>query len=137
MLCAQWCNMADKAFKWDFNTLTPAVKRLPLRIDRAVATIVEREADVAEAYARNNAPWRDRTTNARNGLTARAGHVPLKEHTITVAHGVPYGIWLEVRHGGKYRIIVPTINEAGARCMKMISAYMSRIDKNGWSKAKS
>jgi hypothetical protein len=72
---------------------------------------VERLKDEMVAWAKENAPWEDRTTDARNGLQ---GHVVWtdKEHfTIFLGHGpdIYYGIWLEVRWGGKFAIILPTI----------------------------
>jgi hypothetical protein len=33
--------------------------------------------------------------------------------TLTLQHTVEYGIWLEIRWGGRYAIIVPTIEQLG------------------------
>lgn len=85
-------------------------------------------ADRCESYGRAHAPWTDQTGNARNGLKAvtysnsrsagtrgangrflKAGVV----FGIIFFHSVPYGIYLETRFNGKYRIIVPTIQKVG------------------------
>lgn len=61
-----------------------------------------------EAYAREHAPWTDRTAHARKGLTAQAvrrGAIVF----IYLFHTVAYGIWLEVAHLKKYAILLPTV----------------------------
>ena len=80
----------------------------------------------AEAYAefqsaagtlqdimRNDAPWKDRTGNARASLFADAF---LTDHVagVTLGHGVEYGFWLEVIQNGRFAIVRPTL-EAHAR----------------------
>jgi hypothetical protein len=65
-------------------------------------------APQAEAYMRENAPWTDRTGNARQGLGARVVVNP-EVVSIVLYHSVFYGIFLEARWGGKYAIIEPTI----------------------------
>lgn len=65
-----------------------------------------------ENYAKQNAPWDDRTGDARDGLTAK-GHFRLTQYTIELYHTVEYGIWLEIRWDGYYGIILPTIEAMG------------------------
>lgn len=85
-----------------------------------VATTMEYYATVAEGEMRHNAPWTDRTTNARNGLSAVAQHVPFRRHTIILFHRVKYGIWLEVRFGGKNAILMPTALKVGPKALDAI-----------------
>ena len=80
----------------------------------------------ARGYARKNAPWTDRSTNARNGLFAEASSAG-SMHRITVGHTVPYGIWLEVRWSGRYAIIRPTIDHEGPEVMASVSQLFSRV----------
>jgi hypothetical protein len=61
-----------------------------------------------QQYAQLNAQWTDRTGDAREGLITIAD-VSEELVTIYLAHTVSYGIFLEVAHGGKYAIIMPTI----------------------------
>jgi hypothetical protein len=77
-------------------------------------SIEDKMQDLSEqmvAYAKENAPWQDRTTNARSGL--QGGVVQNSQHdwTLWLGHGddIYYGIWLEVRWGGKFAIIQPTL----------------------------
>jgi hypothetical protein len=83
-------------------------------------------APEVESYMKNNAPWTDRTGNARNGLAARA-YESGNEVGIVLYHQVSYGIWLEVRWSGRYAIINPTIEEMGPRVMQQFSNLLERI----------
>ncbi len=61
--------------------------------------------------ARENAPWEDRTGNARTGLFAIAEKAAKDGVKIYLSHGhtVEYGKWLELSKGGRYAIIMKTI----------------------------
>lgn len=72
-----------------------------------------------EDYAKENAPWEDRTGEARSGLKA-IGEQRLTTYSITLYHTADYGIWLEVRWDGKYAIIVPTLEVMGPRLMEAL-----------------
>jgi hypothetical protein len=69
-------------------------------------------------YARQNAPWADRTGDARAKLSTK---VRENKNSVVVrlAHGVPYGIFLELCNSGRYAIIRPTITSMGPEVMKM------------------
>ncbi len=78
---------------------------------------IERATGDAEAYAKTNAPWTDRTGNARNSIQA-SGPV-MKGRTIVgaVAIGMFYGKYLELSNGGKYRIIKPAVELMSPRVL--------------------
>jgi hypothetical protein len=68
----------------------------------------ERVAQQMEQYAQENAPWEDRTGNARRTLKA----VVVEDQnsaTIYLGYNVFYGIFLEFANGGRYAIIQPTL----------------------------
>jgi hypothetical protein len=72
-------------------------------------------------YARANGPWADRTKAARNNLRTSVIDNNVEHITsLYLAHGVPYGIWLEVRWGGKYAIILPTLMHFGPQVMGQV-----------------
>ncbi|HHY95087.1 MAG TPA: HK97 gp10 family phage protein [Firmicutes bacterium] len=77
----------------------------------AVVALAQDWAGELEARAKKNAPWKDRTGNARNGLT---GGVLLgrNEVKITLAHSVSYGVFLELARDGRYAILKPTLDAA-------------------------
>lgn len=92
-----------------FDSLTPSLQRMLPAIDAGVDLAFDFMRDQAESYARTNAPWVDRTGNARNGLFAVHNKIPMVEHHLIVYHTMPYGLWLEVRWSGRYAIIGPTM----------------------------
>lgn len=71
----------------------------------AAAGLVSRRM---ESFAKQNAPWTDRTSNARNGLHAIV-ETSEDEYKIIIAHGVDYGLWLEIRGSGRNGIIPQTV----------------------------
>lgn len=97
-------------FEWKVppETLAAGVRRYGQKLEMAtfqVGTYLERKM---EAYAREKAPWTDRTGNARSGLVA----VTVREGNAVVVyliHSVHYGIFLELARAGKFAIIKPTI----------------------------
>ena len=68
--------------------------------------------DEMVAWAKSNAPWEDRTGAARRELQGAVVWNDDTHFTIFLGHGneIYYGIWLEVRWGGKYAIILPTLH---------------------------
>lgn len=94
---------------FDFDSLSPNLKRLLPVVDAAVDLTFDHFEAVAETKMRTNALWTDRTGNARNGLMAKHDGVPMVKHELTLYHTMPYGFWLEVRWSGRYAIIGPTM----------------------------
>jgi hypothetical protein len=74
----------------------------------------------AENYAKQTAPWTDRTGNARNSIT---GSGPITEDgTIktALAIGMFYGLYLELSNGGRYRVVWPVIEAIGSQLPKYL-----------------
>lgn len=111
---------------WDDRELIANLRSFDSRVNRAIAAAMKFHATRARAYARTNAPWTDRTSNARNGLFAKAQSSG-GSHRIIVGHTVPYGVWLEVRWSGRYAIIRPTIDQEGPQVMQTVSQLYSRM----------
>ena len=97
--------------------------KLILTMQASLAAATTGFAQEVENYAKENAPWDDRTGDARDGLTAR-GEQRLTKYTIYLFHTVDYGIWLEVRWDGKYAIILPTILHMGHELMGRLDMAM-------------
>ncbi len=110
----------------DLGRIEGKLDRLGDRIPIVVGGIVERRADIATAWMKDNATWTDRTGNARSGLRAEPEHTGTS-HIIHLMHSVAYGIWLEVRWGGKYAVIIPAIVEQGKGLMEDLNALMRRL----------
>lgn len=101
--------MPRKRGVFDFDTLTPSLKRMLPAVDAGVDLAMEFIRPIGENFARSNAPWTDRTGNARNGLFVEHQREPMVIHRLITYHTMPYGLWLEVRWSGRYAIIGPTM----------------------------
>lgn len=113
--------------RWD-DQITPKLQRAAQSgLDNFLQSVVQLHAPRVEAYARRNAKWRDRTGNARNGLRGIPESQKGGPYKIILAHGVPYGIYLEVRFSGKYAIINPTIAVEGPEVMRTVQNGLPKI----------
>lgn len=132
-----WCSMSGDELVLEVGTeaikilfkdggLASNLRKGPKKTQDAAMIIARRNAPVCENYMKTNAPWTDRTGNARNGLAARA-YQEGDEVGIVLYHQVDYGIWLETRWSGKYAIIQPTIDEMGPRVMRDFNRLLERI----------
>jgi hypothetical protein len=117
---------SSSSIRFVTDTLSPNLAAFPVKLDTAIGAVMQYHEATVQDYARSNAPWTDRTTNARGGLFAKA-YRSGRAHGIVLYHTVSYGIWLEVRWGGKYRIIVPTIQRQGVAVMKTLQGVIRRL----------
>ena len=116
------------SFQWDraptdvWPEMTDAYVRT---IREAVRALADRYAPEIEAYMKVNAPWTDRTGNARQTLYAEVEQVALDMADIILSHGVEYGVNLELDYGGRYAIIGPTMDIFAPRIWRDIVRLMS------------
>lgn len=94
-------------FKLEGN-LRGNLENLDNRVKAAVIASARFVAPQAEQYMKANAKWTDRTGAARNGLGAQV-QTSGNKVAIVLYHSVSYGVFLEVRWGGKYAIIGPAV----------------------------
>jgi hypothetical protein len=65
-------------------------------------------APAIESSMKANAPWTDRTANARQGLWC----VPMRDGQTIIIHAaqsMDYGVYLETRNSGRYAVVLPTL----------------------------
>jgi hypothetical protein len=115
------------SFRWDIppSVLAGRVGDYGKRLLAAVHALGDFFAAKIEAWAKANAPWTDRTGNARQGLAgltikAATGVVIILTH----GAGVSYGIWLEVAHGGVWGIILRTLESFYPQIMSALQALV-------------
>lgn len=97
---------------------------LSLELDKAPAAIMaqvqsralEMAAEILN-YAKTNAPWADRTGDARRLLDV---DVSEDGETIVIQlyHQVDYGLWLEVIQNGNFAIIMPTLERYAGKVIE-------------------
>ena len=93
------------------------------RLLNAVFDLATFFAAKIEAYAKQHAPWTDRTGNARQGLTARSFRTATAV-SIVLFHSAAYGIWLEVKNAGRFAIILKTLEAHYSPYMRAIEGLL-------------
>lgn len=113
-------------FTFSGGSLQTNIREVPEKIQAVVTKTTDYYGVRGENTMRKDAPWTDRTTNARNGLHVVVEHSKLR-HTLTFAHGMPYGIWLETRWAGRYAIIMPSVLKEGHNMMRSFRKILGSI----------
>lgn len=110
----------------DYNHIETNLKVMAPRLHAQVAATMDYFSERVQNDARSSAPWTDRTTNARGGLFAKHTQ-SATGHRITLYHTMPYGMWLELANGGKYRVIMPVIQRQGVQLMGALKTVMGKM----------
>lgn len=97
------------------------------KIGAAMLMYATTKSTECEAYMKLHRPWTDRTNQAKTTLNSKVSQP--NDHTIriTLAHGVDYGIWLELAHEKRYAIIGPTVTIKSVEIMQDMKNLMSKI----------
>jgi len=96
----QWTGM-DSMFK--------RMEEYADKVHFAMKSVADYFKAVFEQYAKENAPWTDRTGNARQTLHGWVEKLSNDTVELYLSHGVEYGLALETRFGGVYGIVWDTI----------------------------
>ena len=104
--------MADTGFSFDMKDILSGMADFQSKTEAALQMYAETSAKLLEGSAKENRRWTDRTGQARQRLNGSVGKVP-EGYKIYLAHGVDYGLWLELAHERKYSIIPETIRYVG------------------------
>jgi hypothetical protein len=108
----QWETTPDKAWGALAATYRAA-------IENAIKAIADRYAPEIEEYMKINAPWVDRTSNARQGLHTEVEQAVGEFVTLWLKHRMTYGWYLEginpatmeeMRNAGRWAIINPALD---------------------------
>lgn len=129
-----WRSVASK-FRWTHNTLTTTIERSFGRVVQYLGRTSEYYSLRMETYAKSKARWTDRSGNARNSLAGAheggATGASTASFTISIAHGMPYGIWLELRFRQRYAIINKTIEAHDKEFLETAKGVMDAIGRGG------
>lgn len=90
------------------QVLVDALDLYQRRLIAAIGELAHYFEPVIESYAKANAPWTDRTGNARQSLFT-ATEIARDMVTLYLSHGMEYGVFLELCNSGKYAIVMPTL----------------------------
>ncbi len=94
-------------------------------IHAGVVAIMQAYAPEVENWMRDNAPWTDRTGNARQGLYTALEELVNETVTLILSHGVTYGKYLELCNAGRYAIIAPALDVFAPRIWADVQRMLS------------
>lgn len=119
--------MVTASFEWQTppSVLVGRLEEWKKRLHLAIFALGQFFAAKMETYAKQNATWTDRTTNARQGLTGLARKTATGV-IIYLLHKMGYGIWLELAHAGRYAIILRTMEEHYGPLMSSLKKMVSQ-----------
>lgn len=89
-------------FDWVENYPNESLNKMERVCSRTIAPMLQQ-------YAQTNAPWTDRTGNARRGLHSQYNRRTRTSFVMSLSHGVDYGIFLELCNSGRFAILMPTV----------------------------
>lgn len=117
------------AFRLNYNesSLKKGLDSMGLKMGALILMYAATKASELQYKMKINRPWTDRTNMAKALLSAKVSQPNQGLIRITLAHGVDYGIWLELAHGKNYAIIAPTIRDEGPRVVGDLDNLMSKI----------
>jgi hypothetical protein len=120
--------MASGTSAWDVDPVTlwaGAMGDYHRDVDLALFQVAQLTAAEAEAWMKTNAPWKDQTGNARQGLYATPEHVADMLSVVELGHGVYYGLVLEYKNRGQYAIVWPAYDHWGPIMMDRLRYLFS------------
>lgn len=89
------------------------------QIERGVMKVADRYSIEIEQWMKQNAPWQDRTGQARATLKAEVIDVTGRAAIILLQHGTDYGgLYLETMQAGRFAIISPALDYFAPRLMR-------------------
>lgn len=117
------------AFQLDYDesSLKKNLDKMSTKLGAVILMYSATKASEIQSKMKLNRPWTDRTGMAKALLTAKVSQPSSNIVRITLAHGVDYGIWLELANEKNYAIIAPTIRDEGPRIVEDLDNLMSKL----------
>jgi len=123
------------------TALNPAIVAYGNKVRAAVVAVAQFIGAEMESSAKVNAPWTDGTAHARQGLfyavdsdfggeVSESANLGGQESeaisaakdvvALYLSHSMTYGLYLELSNAGRYRIIMPTMENHYNELMQML-----------------
>ena len=119
--------MEASNFTINVDELSQNLDEFQGRLKYAVQMYASTKANELEALMKVNRKWTDRTGMAKARLNASISEPDENTIRITLAHGVEYGIWLELANEKNFAIIAPTLSQQGPRVIEGLNDLMNEI----------
>lgn len=125
-----WSVASNSEITWVTNSLKINLAGATAKATHYLAKTTDFYSLRSMSAAKKSAKWTDRSGNARNGLfsdynidSSSAGST----YQIDLYHRVNYGVWLEIRWGGKWGIINRTVESEGPKFFATANAVMAKM----------
>lgn len=114
--------------RMDQDDLERGLSDFEARLMEAVRAYAQASSNKLEAYAKENARWQNHTGDARRRL--KGDSLPIENgYKLRLAHGVDYGVFLEMAHERRFAIIEETIQRVGSS--EILPGFQHLLDRLG------
>lgn len=116
------------SFHWESNpedTFTAGVQQYSDDLVTMLQQIALEFEPQIENWMKTNAPWVDRTGNARQSLCAEVEQIVMGAR-IALDYGVSYGVFLELGMQSEYAIIAPALDYWSPLIWKEVQKRMGK-----------
>lgn len=115
------------SLKIDSSGLSGGLESLQERFAYAVVMECQTLSKEIESYAKVHRPWTDRSGLAKTNLRSIVSRPKSNLVRITLAHGVDYGVFLELANDQKYAVIRPTLQVFEPKVLNSVSGLLNRL----------
>ena len=112
---------------FDFSELYENLGKFPSQLEKALMQYAKTAAAKLRGQAVRDRPWTDRTAQARQRLHTDVKRIDTGIRII-LAHGVSYGVYLELAHEKRYAVIYPTLLKEGPGVMRGMQNLFDRME---------
>lgn len=87
------------------------IDRFVKQLENGIILVFELYAPQIEGDMKENAPWTDRSGNARQTLKVFWYKPEDGVLALVAKQQMDYGLWLELKNGGRFAIVLPTLEQ--------------------------
>jgi hypothetical protein len=117
-----------ESFSFDQGSLGRNLAVMDEKIHHFIASDLEVAAGRGEEQMKKDAPWRNRTWEARNTLWAESKSEEQGKYQLYMGHGAEYGIYLEKSNGGRFQVVMPTLIATAHAFMQSLTEMLHQLD---------
>lgn len=121
---------SDISVSWDASEVLGALNDLDRKLTSkeygGLQMLMQTAASKMESWAKENAPWTDRTGAARQRLHGEAYWENPKVVVAAIMHQVDYGVYLELAHQRRFAILEKTLEEHKEEIQDAVATLLTR-----------
>ena len=114
-------------FQFDSSEMQTKLTKLSTKATAAMLMILATKAKSVESEMKSNRPWTDRTGQAKATLNVTVSQPAATVLRMTLAHGVDYGIWLELAHNKNWAIVKPTLDKEAPKVLNSLNGFLDKL----------